>query len=164
MLFFTWDVHVVKHSQSCWKWCKIMAWHIPQTASCTVYKEVSVRRLDLKLYSGHLETCVHTMAPHFSSQTNHSRLRFPGFRWELFHRLRDRVWGNITSQDQPRVFACSSSYLMGRNSKLNNRNREESGKGREVDQQTQSKLPPNGWQGARHTKLSKNAKAAGLGL
>ena len=83
-------------------------------------------------------------------------------RWELYDRLRNRAWGDIPSQDQSSMFTCSAGYLMGRDNKLNNRNREESGKGSEVDLQIWSKLPPNGWQGAHHTKLSKNAETAGL--
>ena len=60
------------------------------------------------------------------------------------------------------MFTYSASYLMGRNNKPNNRNREESGKGSEVDLQIWNKLPSNGWQEAHHTKLSKNAETAGL--
>lgn len=39
------------------------------------------------------------------------------------------------------MFACSDGYLMGGSNKVNTRNRE-SGKGRGVDQQMWSKLPP----------------------
>ena len=63
-------------------------------------------------------------------------------RWELYDTLRNRAWGDISSQDQSSMFTCSAGYLMGRDNKPNNRNREESGKGSEVDLQTWSKLPP----------------------
>lgn len=164
MLRSSWNTHAAGHDQACWPWCVMMAWDIPQMAFCAVYKDVCKQRLDLKVHSVYLDTSVYTKASHFYSEWDESLLPlvYMSSRWELYDRLRNRAWGDIPSQDQSSMFTCSAGYLMGRDNKLNNRNREESGKGSEVDLQIRSKLPPNGWQEAHHTKLSKNAETAGL--
>lgn len=50
--------------------------------------------------------------------------------------------GKIPPQDRSGIFAGSDGYLTGGSNKRNNRNREKSGKGRGVDQQMRSELPP----------------------